>query len=144
MIKEKLQMKLNTVFSIRRFATAAVLALSTVGLHAEGVALRVTIPFAFTVSGTAMPAGEYTIRPLTGYPTVVSLHNAAAKANVIALATADSYAADKMTLTFDETKALSTVSAPGWAVVLPVMGAHKLASKRVEMPGVAAAVLPVR
>ena len=136
-------MKLNTLFSIRRFATAAVLALSTVALHAEGIALRVTIPFAFTVSGTAMPAGDYTIRPLSGYPTVVSFHNAAAKANVIALATADSYATDKMTLTFDEAKALSTVSAAGWAVILPPMAANKLASKRVEMPGVAAAVLPV-
>ena len=137
-------MKLNTVFSFRRFATAAVLALSTVALHAEAGSIRVTIPFAFTVAGTAMPAGDYTIKTLTGYPTVVSLHNAAAKANIIALATADSYATDKLAVTFDETKALSTVSAPGWAVILPPMGAHKLASKRVEMPGVAAAVLPVR
>ena len=137
-------MKLNTVFSIRRFATAAVLALTTVGLHAEGSALRVTIPFEFTVAGKAMPAGEYTIKTLIGYPTVVSLYNSAAKANIIALATADAYASDKAAVTFDEAKALSTVSAPGWAVILPPMGAHKLASKRAEMPGVAAAVLPVR
>ncbi len=43
--------------------------LTAAGAHAES--LRVRIPFAFTASGTKLPAGEYSIREMSGNPTVL-------------------------------------------------------------------------
>jgi len=55
--------------SLKQLAAIAVFsALTCAGLHAQGVDLRATIPFDFSVGQASMPAGDYEIR---GQGTVV-------------------------------------------------------------------------
>jgi len=57
---------------------------SSAGIHAE--ALRVRVPFAFTASGTKLPAGEYSITEIAGSPTVLLIRGDGARALVFARA----------------------------------------------------------
>jgi hypothetical protein len=50
---------------------AAALAASSMLAHAESV--RVRIPAGYTANGVALPAGEYTVTPLKGNPSVLLL-----------------------------------------------------------------------
>jgi hypothetical protein len=137
------RMKLNlkkTIGSMGRLAIAA--ALGAAMLPAEDLPVHVNIPFAFTVHGNAMPAGEYTIKPLEGAAGVVSLHHETMKANMLAIALPGTKPADLTTLTFtevDSTKALTLVRTPGWSMsFLAPAPLLKPVAARTEVPGVAA------
>jgi hypothetical protein len=63
-------------------ALASGLLASSLGAHAES--LRVRVPFAFTASGTKLPAGEYSIREVAGNPTILLIQGSNARAMVFA------------------------------------------------------------
>jgi hypothetical protein len=67
---------------MQRLLAGLILALLCVGLHAQAINLRASIPFAFHASDQLMPAGEYII---SYSDNALRLHEVAGKHNVLVI-----------------------------------------------------------
>jgi hypothetical protein len=54
----------------------AVLAALGTAVHAEPFRLKASVPFPFTAGGKTLPAGDYTISPLAGFPAYLLIEGA--------------------------------------------------------------------
>lgn len=78
--------------------------LATLGtpIFAETFRVKASVPFSFTVGGRMLPAGDYTIAPLAGFPSYLLIEGADpnAKSIVLSRSTDSSASPAKDTLTF--------------------------------------------
>jgi hypothetical protein len=84
-----------------------------VGVHAES--LHMHVPFAFTASGTALPAGDYSITEVQGHPTVllIAATNSSVRAMVFARQSTETGSGSvKFVDRGEEEPALATVKTP--------------------------------
>jgi hypothetical protein len=79
----------HSLKAARRLTVGATLLLGCAGMYADDLAIRVTVPFAFTLGSKVMPAGEYTVKEVSGYNGVVTMHHVGEEANAILLARQD-------------------------------------------------------
>jgi hypothetical protein len=137
-------MKLNNFNMIRRFALAALVALTGSLAEAESLPIHVSIPFAFTANGNVMPAGDYTVKPLDSVSGAVVLHSGKTSLIALSMGGSDAMTAPKLTFaTADAGKALTSISAPGWTAYFSVPKKLTIA-KRMEVSGVLAAIASIR
>ncbi len=84
---------------------------------ASAETVKATIPFAFSANGTAMPAGAYTVRTISGSPAILVFENVATKATAIAFARASvagsksSFSIKMATATYELSKETSPLKA---------------------------------
>ena len=99
----------------KNFAKLAVLfALSSVSMFAEEMRVRVNVPFSFIVSGKTLPAGEYVVRPLDGFGTVLLVEGTSGeKALAMAQSLDSSSRNSALVFTKGESPALTMVRAFG-------------------------------
>ena len=103
-------MKKNTVISAVLFAA------SYVSAFAEELTVRAHIPFAFTVSGKAMLAGDYVLAPVTGFTSVLKISGTTPGSSALILAQSlgtESSSAALIFATTNELPMLTVVQAPG-------------------------------
>ena len=113
-------------------STVLVASLLSVLGSASAETLRARIPFGFSADGTTMPPGAYTIRTMSGTPTVLLFENEESKVQTIVFARFASLPAEtsaeplKFTAGSSDTKELTDIATAGRTYELSTHPTRKL------------------